>query len=74
MIYILLNFDEFFFLKIGNWEGKINLEKKCFERKNYLKINVFYGWGGGEERERERNYVFLKLYIFILLYLIILLL
>lgn len=28
MTYILLNFDEFFFLKIGNWEGKINLEKK----------------------------------------------
>lgn len=63
MTYILLNFDEFFFLKIGNWEGKINLGKKCFGKKNHLKINVL--------GEGERNHAFLKLHIFILLHLII---
>lgn len=65
MTYILLNFDEFFFLKIGNWEGKINLGKKnVLEKKNHLlKINVL--------GEGERNHAFSKLHIFILLHLII---
>lgn len=31
---LIFNFDEFSFLKIGNWEGKINLKKNiCFEKK-----------------------------------------
>lgn len=31
---LIFNFDEFSFLKIGNWEGKINFKKYiCFEKK-----------------------------------------
>lgn len=31
---LIFNFDEFSFLKIGNWEGKINFKKNiCLEKK-----------------------------------------